>query len=101
MSLLVNNDMRLEVLDLTDEDGNLVTGATVQATLFQADRSTQVAGFSQPVTLSDDGGGDYSGTIPDTADLTVGQMYWIKITADDGVRKLERWRQEEAEYGRF
>ena len=97
MSLYVGADMVLSVEGLADQDGNAVTGATVNATVLESDASTEVTGVTWPVTLGDDGGGDYSGVIDDAVEITVGELYWIRIDISGGGADDQRWQREVAQ----
>ncbi|HKJ74726.1 MAG TPA: hypothetical protein VKA19_11470 [Alphaproteobacteria bacterium] len=94
MTLWVGNDLILSVSSLTDQDQQAVTGATLRATVYESDETTEVSGVTWPLALSDDGAGDYSATIPDTADLVVGNDYFVVVTASKGTIQ-QRWTAHE------
>ena len=96
MALYINTDMLLEVNDLKDQDGNAVTGATVEATVYERDGETEVEGMTFPVSLSDDGSGNYSVTLEDTLELTLGNVYLIKVDIAGGGADDQRWSREVA-----
>lgn len=96
MKLYIGSDNMLEVNDLTDWAGAAITGATVEVTVYEADRSTPATGQSWPLTLSDDGGGDYSGVLQDTLVLVLSKKYWIKVDIDTGSAQDIRWEKVEA-----
>lgn len=101
MSLFIGNDHRITLTGLKDEDGNLVTGATVTARLLEADAETEVSGVSWPTTLSDDGGGDYSGVLDDAASLEKGKAYYLEVKAVSGSTQAV-WRQvQKAQFREF
>jgi hypothetical protein len=89
--LLVGNTMEVTVSGLKDQDGNAVTGATVEVTVLDL-QGTEVSGQSWPVTLSDDGGGDYSGELDSGISLTVGTTYEVRIEVS-GVGAEAEWRE--------
>jgi len=82
--LYKDNDMLIEIPEsnvLKDKDGNPVTGATVEATLYNSD-GTEVSGVTWPITLSGgDTDGEYWGILPDTAEVVVGNEYSLEVTA--------------------
>lgn len=63
----------------------LVSAATVTAQVLDSD-GAPVAGVPDPITLDPVAGqaGAYSGVIPDTASLSVGDEVTVKIVADNG-----------------
>jgi hypothetical protein len=97
MTLYVGTDLLLQVSGLKDQDDNAVTGATVEATVFESDASTEVSGVTWPVTLSDDGGGDYSAVLEDTMALDNGRLYWIKVEITGSGADDTRWESFVAE----
>jgi hypothetical protein len=97
MTLFVGTDLLLQVSGLKDQDDNAVTGATVEATVLESDASTEVSGVTWPVTLSDDGGGDYSAVLEDTMELTEGRTYWVRVDITGGGADDQRWKQFRAE----
>ncbi len=86
----------IEVLDLRDkllgEPGTIISDATVTARVLDFEPMDPIAGIPDPITLSADGGGnpngDYRGTIPATATLTVGQRFRAIFTALDSGNTL-------------
>ena len=97
MSLFVGTDMVVEVEALADQDGNPVTGASVKATVLEADGETEVTGVTWPVTLGDEGGGDYSGVIDDAVNITVGKVYWVRVRIVGAGATDQRWQLEVAQ----
>ena len=85
-------DHRVRIPDLTDQDGTSVTGATVEMTLYESDGTTEVSGVTWPVTLSDDGGGEYSGVLPDTVNTQENTRYELRLVATSGSAK-RTWRE--------
>ncbi len=96
MILWIDTDNLLSLTDLRDQDGNAVEGASVNATLYEPDRSTEVGGQTWPLALSDDGGGNYSGVIEDTVNIEVGKVYWILVEIDGGGAQDTRWGKARA-----
>jgi len=93
MNLFINTDMVLRVGGLRDSDRNIVTGATIEATVLESDETTPVGGVSWPVTLTDDGGGNYSATLQDGMELTEGDEYWIKVDIVGNGADDQRWKK--------
>lgn len=63
-------------LNLTDQDGNAITGATVTAYLQNGDGTT-----AYTISLTDEGAGLYDGVLPYTEALTDCTAYRVKIVA--------------------
>lgn len=89
----MNSDSLLEVKSLKDADGNLITGATVQATVYEDDRATEVGGQAWPLSLTDNGSGNYSAVLEDTMTLVLGRRYWIKVVIESGGADDTRWQR--------
>ncbi|MEF8794761.1 MAG: hypothetical protein V5A50_13955 [Thiohalorhabdus sp.] len=89
--LFVGNTMEVPVNNLRDQDGNAVTGATVEVTVLDRE-GTEVSGATWPITASDDGSGNYSATLPPDLDLTVGTTYEVRIEVS-GVGPEAKWRE--------
>lgn len=82
--IYIGNDMSLSFSGdgkLTDDNGDALPGAIIQATLYEGGTQTQVSGQSWPLTLTDDGDGEYSGVLENTVDLIHGKKYELKIEA--------------------
>lgn len=76
--LYIKNDTLLRVDKLTNAaDGTVVNNATVNATVYEVNKSTVTAG---PITLTYVGAsqGRYDGTLPASTALVDKQTYWIK-----------------------
>lgn len=81
-TLYANNDHVIELQDLRDVDGTLITAATVTAILYEPDGVTEVAGVTWPITLDYTGArGTYRGEIPAGADVIPGGRYKLHISA--------------------
>ena len=83
--LLDGNDMLLRVTSKVKSTGAVITGATVDVTLFdQFDK--EVGGPSWPLSLSENPGssGIYEATLPNTMGLRVGQTLRMLGTFDGG-----------------
>lgn len=103
MALYVDTDNNVSLTGLNNDDGSYVNNATVRATVYEANGSTEVSGQSWPVTLNYQSGtdGNYSGVIDDAASLVDGAYYWVEITAEHGATK-STWRNlEQASYRAF
>jgi len=101
MTLWVDADNLLEYNGLEDQDGNTVTDATVTATVFESDQTTEVGGQTWPATLNGDGNGNYSAILEDTMELVAGNRYWVDITAEGGGADDRRLKLETAKYRGF
>lgn len=98
-TLFIDNDMVVEITGVQDEDGNTITGGTGTAKVFKDEAATAQVGGD--VTLSDDGGGVYSGTIPDTLSLVDGKLYFVKIALTKAPRNGVWIEPARARYRRF
>lgn len=96
--LFTDNDMIVEATGVADEDGNTITGATGTAQVYESDRTTTVG---SQITLADQGGGEYRGTIPDSLSITEGRIYHVKVTITDGTRDGVFWARAAARQRRF
>lgn len=86
------NDTYLTVSSLTDTaDDSIVTTATVTATLFEDDKTTEVPGPTWPLTLSHIAAGLYRVVLPDTTGFRRGHDYHARILANDGAGRLGSW----------
>lgn len=86
-ALYIGNDMMISFSGdgkLVDENNLPVTDATVKAYLYERGTTTPVDGVAWPVTLDNDGGGEYSCALPDTAMIVKDHRYDLKITAEVG-----------------
>lgn len=89
--LLVGNDHVVVLKELRDDNGNFISGATVEATLFLADGVTAATGASWPVSLPYTGTkGTYSQAIPTGVVLQDNKRYVLKVTATYVGRKFEQ-----------
>lgn len=73
------NSRVVEVPELTDHEGTVVTGATVEATLTLEDGS-DVPGVTNPIQLNDEGAGNYLGMVP-AIDLADGTIVILEVKA--------------------
>lgn len=87
MKLFVDTDLSLVLEKLTDQDNTKLSGATVEATIYELDGTTEVGGVTWPITLSELEAGKYEGTIPWEADLKAGHSYEVVVTAEQGGAK--------------
>lgn len=83
-TIYVNNDALIELVGLTDGDGNVVTGASVSLTSFTDRLGNEVSGLTLPITLSHVSAGLYRGSISDAAAIVDGQIYKATIQAISG-----------------
>jgi len=102
-TLWVDNDMLLTLQGkgrLEDASDNPITGATVEATLYESGGQTEVSGVVWPITLSAGSkDGEYSGTLPASAEVTAGSHYTLEITAEaPGGARAKWWQTVQAEH---
>lgn len=81
----VDNDNVVTLDELTDEAGDYVNDATVEATLFDLD-GDEVTGVTWPITLSYVAASDglYRGVAGDVAAVADGAEYDVRVDVDDG-----------------
>lgn len=97
MNLYINTDMVLRVGGLRDTNGEVVTGATIEATVLESDETTEVTGVNWPVVLNDDGSGNYSATLQDGMDITEGSDYWVRVDIEANGADDQRWKKIKAQ----
>lgn len=96
--LYVDNDHVVELTRLRDSDGSLVSGAAVEATLFDADGVTPVSGAAWPLTLVYTGvPGTYRAEFPSTLGVAAGRRYKLSLSAEAVGKRLELTRNVQAE----
>ena len=77
-------DTIVRLLCLEDRsDGGTITGATVTVTINDA-AGAPLAGVVWAITMLHTTKGTYTGSVPDTLVVTVGQVVDVVVTADDG-----------------
>ena len=89
--LFVGNDNLIELLGFRKAvDSSYLNSATVTANLYEADKTTLVAG---PLTMTyvAASNGDYRGNIADTVSLTAGKQYHLEVSADGGTDLQGKW----------
>lgn len=91
--LAINTDHVVTLQALTDQAGNAVTAATVEATLYQQDASTKVSGVTWPVSLSSTGSGNYSGNLSRSLSISLSQLLWLNVVAANGGVQGSFWQQ--------
>lgn len=85
-AVLRSSDNVVQVTGVKDVlTGEFINSASVWASVFDASMEN-VDGVSWPITLEyvEGSDGDYVGSIPDSADLKVGNFYTIRVSVDDG-----------------
>lgn len=95
MAWYIGSDQLLTVSGLKDPVTNaFVNTATVRATMYHADGTTQVVGQPWPLVLSyaPASSGNYAGILEDGRELVDGRTYWIELTADAGGDLIKKWR---------
>lgn len=93
--LYINNDMVVSFSGdgkLTDEKNVPVIGATVTVTLYEKGTANQVSGVTWPVAFTDDGDGEYTAVLDDSANINSGTKYDMEIKADLNGAKGE-WKE--------
>lgn len=95
--LNVESDNVIAVTLLKDNDGNIVTGAIVTATITDS-VGTDMAGV---ISLAADGAGNYEGVIDSSVAIVADRWYYTKVTAINGALQMV-WREYlKARYARF
>lgn len=95
MPVFLDSVHELVVSDLTDQDGNLVSDASVEATLYEQNEKTKLTGVTQPVSLSAVGNGKYVGTFDSgLLNIASGDLIKIKYKATKGSTTKTWWRSE-------
>lgn len=84
-----NNTHVIELVDLKDPDGNLVSSASVSMTELLDSDGAAVAGVTPPIAMSLVSAGYYRGTLPDGLTLTVGDLYFARVKATSGGFKYD------------
>lgn len=84
-----NNSHVLRVDNVTDKDKNVILDATVSATLYKNDGTTEVSGYTWPVNLPHVLDGLYEGILPADVPIVVGELYVLKIVAQKGTTQAE------------
>jgi len=90
-SILFQNDNEVSVT-VTDQDGAAVTGRTVTAQVYEADRTTTVG---SAISMTEGDAGVYTGNIPDDIPVTLDEVYWINVIVA-GSPKAEWWERARA-----
>lgn len=88
MALYVGTDSVVQLAGLTDHEGAAVTDATVTATLYRGE--TEI--WSD--TLGHVGEGTYEAAVPDTLDMTAGEVVRWRVSAAAGeLNAVYEWRE--------
>lgn len=88
----VNNTMLAVLDDLTDNDGNLVTTATVTITTIVDKNGDEVTGETYPISLAHIASGRYEGVVLDTLAVTQGKTYRATYKAVAGAN-IGEWEE--------
>jgi len=81
-TLYVNNDHVLQLRGLRDAGGALITGAAAEATLYEADGTTEVAGITWPLSLTSTASpGAYEAPLSSAVSLEPCGRYKLKLRA--------------------
>lgn len=89
--LFIGNDHLVTLSGLKDQDGAAITSATVQATLYERDRSTEVAGVTWPLALTHVADGAYEAQLPESVGVLLNRTYALKVAASVGEANYESW----------
>lgn len=91
--LYVNNDHVIEIQGLRDDSGNIVAGATAEATLYESDGVTEVPNQVWPLELIYTGSkGTYRGELSSAVGVSDAGRYKLKLTAEYVGKRFEVWR---------
>ncbi len=94
-TLFVESDNLITVDEVKNTATDVyITDATVNATLYESDGTTEVSGETWPIVLSyvANTNGRYEGTIEDTVSLVSNVRYRLKIIVDGGTNlKMTIW----------
>lgn len=88
LTLYVGNSMELQLANLVDSGGGAVAGASVEATIYEADGTTQVTGTAWPVAMPYSGG-VYTASLPPDLGVVAGYAYRVQVVATLGNAKLK------------
>ena len=96
ISLYLSNSMTLSLTGLADDTGAAVTTATVEATVFDTDATTELPGVAWPLSMPY-ASGAYSAQLPANLQVVEGDIYFvaIKATAGSAVFSEELWVRAE------
>ena len=89
IALYVDNTSEIVLSVLTDSSGSAISGAAVNATLYEADGTTTVTGQSWPVALSESAG-EYVAQLPATLNVISGKIYYVNVIATYGGAKMDK-----------
>lgn len=78
MAIYAENEGTIELEGLTDAAGDPVLGATATAYLLRGETEVWTG------AMTDDGAGDYSAVVPDTLELTVGEILTERVEVESG-----------------
>jgi hypothetical protein len=96
--LYVNNDHVVEITRLRDADGQLLTGATVQAVLYENGSDVEVAGVTWPLALVYDASRQsYIGELSNSVGVVHNGRYQMKLSAEYAGKRYEILRIVQAE----
>jgi hypothetical protein len=78
--LMVDNPNDVELQDLRDTDGDLMTGITINCQAKELD-GTPVTGATNPFELTEQEAGHFKGTLGEAAVLLENEYYILHITS--------------------
>ena len=90
--LYKSTSSRLGLTSLTDANGDAVTNATVEATIYDRNNQ-QIGGTSWPISLTHSSGGNYYATLDYDLDIRIGKRYQVEVVATTGSLK-KTWRED-------
>lgn len=96
--LYVNNDHVVEIQGLRDAAGKLISDATAEATLYEADGITEVTGVTWPLALTPTSrAGVYQGNLTASVGVENRKRYELKLSAVSVGKRLEVTRTVKVE----
>jgi hypothetical protein len=96
--LYVNNDHVVEITRLRDAGGQLITGATVRAVLYENGSEVEVPGVAWPLSLVYDAGRQsYIGELSNAIGVVHNGRYQMKLSAEYAGKRYEVLRTVQAE----
>lgn len=77
--IYLDNDHVVHLTALKDDDGVVVTGATVEARVLDRTK-VAVDGITWPVTLTHTGDGNYEGVLDAAIEIEDRALYYLEVT---------------------
>ncbi len=80
----LGNDHIVRLSNLSDQDGNAITGATVELVALVDASGADVGNVSLPITMPHVGAGTYEASLPNEASIDRGSKYLATVRAVSG-----------------